>query len=140
MPSLENSLGDKGGTLSTCVWGRDWKVTENNRLFEHICPVLVLKNGGFRLTFYRNMPNSSSAILNHGIVDKSKPDLKRSVNLSLGHKGFSPQTLTKGEPLPCFIICFVYFLFCLFVCLVLIVAYNDYNCLNISWLTLVEMR
>ena len=64
------------------------------------------------------MPNSSSAILDHGIVDKSKPGLKRSVNLSLGHKGFLPQTLTKSEPLPChYIFVFVYFLFCLFVCL-----------------------
>ena len=74
--------------------------TENNRLFEHISPGLVLKDDGFRLTFYRNMPNSSSAILNHGIVDKSKPDLKRSVNLPLGHKGYFPQTFTKSEPLP----------------------------------------
>ena len=65
-----------------------------NRLFEHICPGLVLKDGGLRLTFYRNMPNNSSAIFTNGIVDKSKPDLKRSANMSLGHEEFSTQTLT----------------------------------------------
>ena len=100
-------------------------------MFEHICPGLVLRDGGFRLTFYRNMPNSSSAILNHGIVDKSKPDLKRSVNLSLGHKGVLTRTLTISEPLTYHDI-FCLFIFCSFVCfcLVLIVALKDYNCLN----------
>ena len=95
MPGLENPVGDKGRALSTlCVRIGTEKAQKNNRLFENICLGLVLKESGFRITFYRNMSNSTSVISNHVTVDKCKHDLKRSENMSLGNKAFSIQTLT----------------------------------------------
>ena len=82
MSGIGKSVGNKAGVLwILCLRVGTEKAQKKGRLFKRICLGLVLIDDGFGLTFYRYMSNSPKAILTNGIIDKSKSDLERSVNI-----------------------------------------------------------